>query len=397
MSILADLPAASRAAEPPSLAASVPQADLLRALQHASTSIPGRPPIPVLAGVLLEADRGSLTVHGWDYDQHAWLTVPAPGARGRAVLPARMLRDVVAAIGRGNDIRITPSGRQGVVQVAGDGVVYMIPSLPLEDYPAVPMEAGGRPIARLDAEGTACLARALAAASADDTLPVLAAVQLIAEDGTLVARATDRYRLTRTRIAGAAKHCDDGTWLAPRRAVERLTQEMGTKRRRRDSLNLSVTDERITAGLPDGGWSWPLVDGLYPKVDSLWPADADVKHAVIVSRQAVATAVRQVGITAERNTPLQLVATTGALRLASGDAIDPHGLGGASKEIPATLVGDPITVGFNPRFLLEGLNTFTSEELSLSFTSPGRPLVITGVGDEDHGYLLMPVRLAQGA
>jgi DNA polymerase-3 subunit beta len=69
------------------------------------------------------------------------------------------------------------------------------------------------------------------------------------------------------------------------------------------------------------------------------------------------------------------------------------------------LDGEPLTIAFNPQFLLDGLGAVDSAVSRLSFTTPSKPAVLTGGsaegGDAGEGgaggayrYLLMPVRLS---
>ena len=64
------------------------------------------------------------------------------------------------------------------------------------------------------------------------------------------------------------------------------------------------------------------------------------------------------------------------------------------------LVGEDISIAFNPGYLLDGLNALDALYAQLSFTASTRPAVISGksVADEaaleDYRYLLMPVRLS---
>jgi DNA polymerase-3 subunit beta len=69
----------------------------------------------------------------------------------------------------------------------------------------------------------------------------------------------------------------------------------------------------------------------------------------------------------------------------------------ASESIEANVDGEDITPGFNPQFLLDGLSAMDQQVIRLSFTQAAKPVVISGVTDDDEDpgfrYLLMPRRL----
>ena len=56
----------------------------------------------------------------------------------------------------------------------------------------------------------------------------------------------------------------------------------------------------------------------------------------------------------------------------------------------------PLTTGFNPQFLLDGLTALDGEFIDLSFTQATKPVVISSTdagADNGFRYLLMPRRL----
>jgi DNA polymerase-3 subunit beta len=70
----------------------------------------------------------------------------------------------------------------------------------------------------------------------------------------------------------------------------------------------------------------------------------------------------------------------------------------AAESLPAAFDGEPLTIAFNPAYLLDGLGAIDSDEAQLSFTAATKPAVLTGKASAentgDYRYLLMPVRLA---
>jgi DNA polymerase-3 subunit beta len=106
-----------------------------------------------------------------------------------------------------------------------------------------------------------------------------------------------------------------------------------------------------------------------------------------------------VALVAERNTAVQLAFSDGTLTLDAGSGDEAQ----ASESIEATIDGDDITTGFNPQYLLDGLQVIDEAVVDLAFTVATKPVVISGsMGDSDptgassdtgFRYLLMPRRL----
>jgi DNA polymerase III subunit beta len=141
-----------------------------------------------------------------------------------------------------------------------------------------------------------------------------------------------------------------------------------------------------------------LLDGEFPKVRSLFPAEHQT--VATVDKAALVESLKRVALVAERNTAVQLAFSDGTLTLDAGSGDEAQ----ASESIEATIDGDDITTGFNPQFLLDGLQVIDEDVVDLSFTVATKPVVISGsVGDSEASdaaspgsgfrYLLMPRRL----
>jgi DNA polymerase-3 subunit beta len=160
-------------------------------------------------------------------------------------------------------------------------------------------------------------------------------------------------------------------------------------------LSLALSENSELIGFESAGRRTTslLVDGDYPKIRSLFPENTPI-HAT-VETSVLVEAVRRVSLVAERNTPVRLAFTDGQLTLDAGTGEDAQ----ASEALEAALVGDEITVAFNPHYLSEGLSAFDTKYVRFSFTTPPKPAVLTGQDDltgedrSEYRYLLMPVRL----
>lgn len=137
-----------------------------------------------------------------------------------------------------------------------------------------------------------------------------------------------------------------------------------------------------------------LVDGDYPAVRRLFPDESPI-HAIVGTTQ-LADAAKRVALVAERNTPIRLSFSDGQVVLDAGQGDDAQ----ASEALEATLVGEDISVAFNPQFLLDGLGALDTPFVRLSFTHPNKPVEFTGQGsvesddDKAYRYLLVPIRFA---
>jgi DNA polymerase-3 subunit beta len=68
-------------------------------------------------------------------------------------------------------------------------------------------------------------------------------------------------------------------------------------------------------------------------------------------------------------------------------------VGQSYEPVEAKYEGTDLTVAFNARFLLDGVEAAAASEITIESTDPLKPAVLRGA-DNDFLYLLMPVRIA---
>jgi len=361
---------------------------LADAVAWTARSLPTRPPVPVLAGVLLEVTDHRLSVSGFDYEvsTHVGLDVDAESG-GRTLVSGRLLAEITRAL-PAHPIQFEVVGPR--VELTCGTARFTLPVMPVEDYPslpAMPTTAGALESDVFDA----AVRQVAVAAGRDDTLPVLTGVRFEFEGERLTMAATDRYRLAVRELSWRPGRTDlSTTALVPARTLADTAKSMAS--------GAEVTLALATGGSGEGmiGFAGAgrrattrLLDGEFPKYRSLLPSE----HASVaqVATGPLVEAVKRVALVAERNTPVRLRFTSGELVLEAGGADEAQ----ASESLDADFEGEGLTIAFNPAFLLDGLNAIGSDTARLGFTAATKPAVITGKeGGSDYRYLLMPVRLS---
>ena len=172
---------------------------LAEAVTWAARGLPNRPPVPVLAGVLLEADpAGSLPLSAFDYETSARITVPADVSEGGTVLVlGRLLADISRNL-PARPIDVVTEGNK--VQLTCGASRFSLLRMPSEEYPSLPVSP--EPSGSVPGDVfTQAVAQVSVAADRSDTLPILTGVRVEIDGSTMTLLATDRYRLATREIA----------------------------------------------------------------------------------------------------------------------------------------------------------------------------------------------------
>jgi DNA polymerase-3 subunit beta len=365
---------------------------LADAVAWVARSLPSRPPVPVLGGILLDASSDGLTISGFDYEVSATVGVAATIADGgRTLVSGRLLADITRAL-PAQPVEISVDGSR--VSIACGSAKFSLPTMPVEDYPQLPAmpplagELAGEVFGQ-------AVSQVAVAAGKDDTLPMLTGVRVEIDGEKVTLVATDRFRLAMreftwkpdANLSGAGELAV----LVPARTLAEAAKALGTSGA---TVELALAPGDGLIGLSGSGrrTTSRLLDTEFPRYRQLLPSEQTA--AAIIDVAPLAEAIKRVSLVAERGTQVRLEFDDGGLRLSAGGDDE----GSAEEELQVEYTGDPVTIAFNPAFLQEGLGALHADRAELSFTTPSRPALIKPVGDDGivvPGYLhlLMPVRL----
>jgi DNA polymerase-3 subunit beta len=393
---------------------------LAEAVSWAARSLPVRPVLPVLTGLLLSAGQDpaggqDLTLSCFDYEVSARIRVRAEVAEpGTVLVPGRLLVEIIRSLPP-HPVEFADDP-DGVSVTCGDAA-FMLTPLPDAEYPELPE----LPQLAGTADGgvlAAAIGQVIPATSRDDTLPMLTAVSAELDGKTMTLAATDRYRLAVRDLdwSPAPGPADQGRMalLVPARTLGDAARMMshGTEVR----VVLRQGDTGADGPRPDGpaggaaegmiGFesgerrlTTRLIAGEFIRYRSRFPAE--FACTADLPAEAFAEAVRRVALVAERGTPVQL--TFAPDRVTVGAATQGHAR--ARETLAADFTGDEPSIAFSPQYLLDGVLAASAAcpegtapaaaRIRLRFSSAAKPAVITPAAEVggEFRYLVVPQRL----
>src|SRR5579875_1522080 len=114
----------------------VERAELLKSLGHVHRVVERRNTIPILANVLIKADKAGLSLKATDLDLEVTDTTAAEVAPGGATtVPAHMLYDIVRKLPEGSQIVLEGTGERAVLSVRAGRSRFTLQTLPETDFP----------------------------------------------------------------------------------------------------------------------------------------------------------------------------------------------------------------------------------------------------------------------
>uniref|UniRef100_UPI002F910483 DNA polymerase III subunit beta n=1 Tax=Kitasatospora indigofera TaxID=67307 RepID=UPI002F910483 len=390
---------------------------LADAVAHVARALPARPPVPVLAGILLATGERGLTLSAFDYEVAATTSTGAEIADdGTALVSGRLLTDIAKTLPKGGEVDIELSGARLLVTCGT--AKFTLPTLPVEEYPALPPVPDTVLSVQADALADA-VAQVTVAASTDDAVPVLTGVQMVLEGDRLTLAATDRYRFAVRELTvqptgtvptakpkrGRKKDTEQTaeevrraacTLLVPAKFLADATKAMGGEH----PIRLGWTEGQLTLTTPDHSFGTRLLEGEFPKFRGMFPAPADAVLTLTVAVGDALAALKRVSLVATANTPARLTVAAASdggteLLLEAGRGDDAH----ATDRIPCNATGaleGGAAIAFNPGYLADALKALAAPEATFHITHQHKPVLLTGragdLAESDYEHLLMPIR-----
>jgi len=392
--------------------------DLADAVAWVAKSLPTRPPVPVLGGILLEVQGSTLTVAGFDYEvsTRATLSVDtletfpdtdeaADAPIERVLVSGRLLAEITRSL-PAKPVDLAVIGPR--VSIVAGSARFTLPTMPVEDYPPLPQMPGssGTVDSAVFAEA---VAQTAVAAGRDDTLPMLTGIRVEIDGETLTLAATDRFRLAVRELNWTPDRPDMSTAvLVPARTLADAAKTLGGAAQ----VTIALGDGLL--GLEAGGrrTTVRLLDVEFVKYRSLLPSSHTTTVDIPVSE--LGDSIKRVALVTDRGHHLRMQVTDGSLTLTAGGDDE----GRAEEDLPAAVDGAELLIAFNPAYLLDGLGVVHSDTVRLAFTTPARPALLVpiladaesgkngsdpaadngpngapGTANSAYRYLVMPARL----
>jgi DNA polymerase III subunit beta len=368
----------------------VERADLLRSLSHVHRVVERRNTIPILANVLVRADRSQLSFKATDLDLEVVEAIAAevsPG--GVTTVPAHMFYEIVRKLPEGAQIVLETTGDRATMSIRAGRSRFTLQTLPDSDFPDLAAGDMAHKFVLAAADLKRLINKTQFAISTEETRYYLNGIYLhTAGTGkklSLRAVATDGHRLAQVDLAAPAGADGMPSVIIPRKTVgeiQRLIEDIDGE----VAVELSQAKIRFTVG--SVVLTSKLIDGTFPDYARVIPHANDKR--LEVERKEFEQAVDRVStVSSERGRAVKLSIAAGKLTL----SVTNPDSGSATEELEVVYEADPIDIGFNSRYLLDIAAQIDGDTAILKLADPGSPTLIEDKANNGALYVLMPMRV----
>lgn len=362
--------------------------NLLTGITTVGRAVAGKSPMPVLGGILIEADEEGLTFTGTNLELYISCRLTASDIiPGSIVLPARYFSEIIRRLPEG-PVSVVADLSSYSAAIRYGRAEASLNGYAAEEFPHLPVLT---PKARftLRSEVLRDVTRQVLYAVGEDELrPVFTGVLLELTDQELRAVATDTHRLALARVDLPGSETNLTNVILPGKALAELGRLLSAAED--EDTEVAIADSYASFGNGPVRVLTRLIEGQFPDYRQVIPGGYRSRLGEVEPLTLLA-AVERASTLAANETPLVV------LELKAGELIISarSQVGSLIEELPAALDGEALQVAFNAGYLIDALRAAGPAPVSLEFNGPVGPALVRPV-DEGNGYLglVLPVRLA---
>lgn len=382
------------------------QVELKNNLSLVSRAVPSRPTHPILANVLLvaEEDKNRITLTGFDLSLGIRTSFFAEVVEGGTItLPAKLLNDIIARLPEG-DVSLSyeedEDDENPLVAIDALSGKFQLRGVKADEFPELPTvekkEAFFLPISSL----TEGLKGSLFSASGDETKQILTGVHLTRDFDTLEFAATDGHRLSVVKTSeeedektddSQVRDGDNFSITIPARALREL-EKIISGDKNNVSVALYVDQGQVVFEVDEQHLTSRKLDGAYPNYNQLIPKNFE--RTMIVDRKQVIDSLERVSVFTDQKNNLvkfKLEPENSQVVL----SVEAKELGNAKASINAQITGEGFEIGFNIKYLMDGLKALSANDIQFQLNGATQPVIITPLSGLQMTYLIMPVQIRE--
>ncbi len=358
---------------------------LLKPLQTVSGVVERRHTLPILSNILLETDAKNLKLLATDLEIQVATQASLSKAvnQHRITVSARKLQDILRSLPDATKVSLDSQDSKLVLRAGKSR--FNLQTLPAEDFPRLAEGTGDATTVRVAQKVLKSMLQLVQYAMAQqDIRYYLNGLLILVDEKKLTLVATDGHRLAHiaTELEGSHQRAEV---IMPRKAVLELVKLLGDTD---EIVELQIQQNQVRCHFGEVDLISKVVDGKFPDFTRVIPTN-DTRRFVI-SRIQLQQALQRASILSnEKFRGVRWVLTNNVLRIVCTNAEQEE----AEEEIEIEYSGEPLDIGFNVTYLLDGLNNLSVDEINCALGDSNSSMLITVPGDEQFKYVVMPMRI----
>ena len=357
--------------------------DLSDAVIKVSKAINPKTTNPILEGIKLVAEDGTLTLSATDYELSIEKKIKADiKIEGETVVPGRFFSEFVKKLTNEKiELTLNDNNQLIIKYCDSEGYIQCMNSL---EYPSLKKIDNGDYFGIAQKDFKTLINKSNFAVALDDSRPILKGCLLEVEGNNLRGVALDGYRLAfiqKPVIASSGKI----RVVVPARSLNEVSKILEDSD---DIINVYIHQNNLMVDLKNTKIITRLIDGEFLNysqiISNSFASKITVNKAQLEQALERAALLSKVG----QNNLVKFDIKERNMVISSNSEI-----GNIKENINVVLDGKELNIAFNASYFMDALRVLSDEFITINFNSAINPCVIKPVEGDEYLYLILPVRM----
>lgn len=362
---------------------SCPKESILNAVQITARAAASKSTIASLEGILMELEGNVLTVTGYNLDIGIRTTLEVNGAEdGSTVINAKMAGDIIRKMPAG-EIAFSV-GESKAAEIRGGNAEFSVMCMSADEYPVVPQVNPATGFSVPQKTMKSMILQTKYACAVTDTKPALMGCKFEIKDNVLNVVAVDGIRIA---LRQEPLTYDDLEFIVPVKTLEELVSILSDDNDK--NVTLSIDKNQISFNVESYTMISRLIDGEFIPYKKHLECEETIT-AEVNCREIIEMLDRSMLIINEKNKcPIRCEFNGDTLSMSCTTA-----LGKINDKINIKYNGEPISIGFNAKYLLDAFKACDTDCAKIILTASAvAPIIIVPPQGREFTFLLLPMRL----
>ena len=358
--------------------------ELLEGLNTVTRALAARPPKQILEGVLIEADESGITLTCSDGSLTIESSLCADvREEGRAVLPGKLFTELCRKL-PGGEVTIKV-GDNHMASIRCMSFKSNLSGMNPVEYPEMASVDAGVAVRIPQKQLKEMISRVVFAIATDESRQILTGCLLEVTESEARMVALDGFRLAMQKIFQPFDVTDTVKAVIPGRVLNEMAKILADED---EFCHLLLGKTRMQATFGNTKLSTVLLAGEYIDYRRILPAS--FKTTATADRAGVQNAIDRASLMARegKNNLIRMSFSGETLAITSNAE-----MGDVHEELEATLIGDPLEIAFNAKYITDVIRNITDDDICMYFNSNVSPCVVKPREGDHFLYLILPVRV----
>jgi len=346
-------------------------------------------PKPVLNNVKLEANDNHLMIYATDLDISIRASMTTQVIKtGEVTVSGKLLNDIIKKIPDA-EVTLEYLSERDQLAVKTASCEFILSTLPVKEFPILEYFEYSHKLVLKPKELLNLIDSTSFSMSYEETRYNLNGIFIHNIDGFIEIAATDCHRLALAKSPYKMDINDFGI-IVPKKTTDEVTKLL--KSTKADEITLEISSRLIKFTIGNVILTSKLIEGTFPDYSNFLPKDNE--NILTIDAKILSDAIDRVStINHDKFKAVKLNINSVGIEVWSFGQFKDAAKESIILENNCSYVGENITVGFNPKYLLDILHLFGNDLCTIKFKDAFSSVLIEKNNIDNYQFVVMPIKV----